>query len=98
MDEKVIISALLETYGKLLTERQREMAELYYSCDLSLGEIAEIKGVSRQTVSDAVKTAKTELENYEQKLCFNQIKSKLINLSEKVDESISKQIMEIIES
>ena len=98
MNEKLIVSGLLEIYGKLLTEKQREMAELYYSCDLSLGEIAEIKGVSRQTVNETVKKVKAELENFEQKIGFYQIKSQLIKLSGEVDENTSKRLTEIIEN
>ena len=98
MNEKLIVSGILEIYGKLLTEKQREMAELYYSCDLSLGEIAEIKGVSRQTVNETVKKVKAELENFEQKIGFYQIKSQLIKLSGEVDENTSKRLTEIIEN
>ena len=44
----VYYSELLEIYGGLLTEKHRDVAEAYYSLDLSLGEIAEENGVSRQ--------------------------------------------------
>ena len=45
---------LFDAYGPLLTEHQRELCELYYMCDLSLTEIAEQKGVSKQSVSDTL--------------------------------------------
>ncbi|MBQ7847547.1 MAG: DNA-binding protein, partial [Clostridia bacterium] len=41
---------LLDFYGELLTERQRELADLYYNDDLSLSEVAEECGITRQGV------------------------------------------------
>jgi len=43
---------LLDLYSPLLTKTQQEITHLYFNCDLSLGEIAEQKGVSRQSVSN----------------------------------------------
>jgi len=57
-------------YGSLLTEKQREMFEDYYGLDLSLGEIAEIRGVSRQAVKDALFHAERQLAFYEERLGF----------------------------
>jgi len=57
----------------LLTEHQREICELYYICDLSLTEIAEQKGVSKQSVSDALSKSRAILDEYESKLHFNAI-------------------------
>ena len=62
---------LWDAYGPLLTETQREMCEKYYLYDLSLSEIAEEKGVSKQAVSDALKTSRDLLDFYEEKLHFN---------------------------
>ncbi len=59
---------LWDIYHPLLTEHQQEIADLYFNCDLSLGEIAEQKGVSRQSVSDCLKTCRHQLEEYEEKL------------------------------
>ncbi|MFR7472294.1 MAG: sigma factor-like helix-turn-helix DNA-binding protein [Ruminococcus sp.] len=47
-DLKLVL--LLDCYGTLLTDRQRQMIQLYYDEDLSLGEIAQIIGISRQAV------------------------------------------------
>ncbi len=52
----------------LLTEKQQLYMNLYYVGDLSLGEIAEIQGVSRQAVYDTVRRAEVILEDYEDKL------------------------------
>ena len=61
---------LFDAYGALLTQTQREMCEQYYSYDLSLSEIAEEKGVSKQSVSDALKKSRELCEFYEEKLGF----------------------------
>ena len=49
------------------------MCELYYLCDLSLTEIAEQKGISKQSVSDALAQSRRLLDEYEQKLHHNEI-------------------------
>jgi len=59
---------LLRLYGALLTDKQRETAELYFDTDQSLAEIAEQSGVSRQTVKDAVASALQKLEAFESAL------------------------------
>jgi predicted DNA-binding protein YlxM (UPF0122 family) len=61
-------SLLLDFYGDLLSERKKELIELYYNEDLSLSEVSEISGISRQGVRDSVKKAENELEEYEAKL------------------------------
>ena len=62
---------LWDTYGPLLTDTQRELCELYYMCDLSLSEIAEEKGISKQAVSDTLKKSRELLDYYEEKLHHN---------------------------
>ncbi len=64
---------LWDLYSPLLTETQREITDLYFNYDLSLGEIAEQKGVSRQSVSDCLHKCRKQLENYEVKLGFAKI-------------------------
>ena len=61
---------LFDTYSPLLTATQREITDLYFNYDLSLGEIAEQKGVSRQSVSDCLQKCRKQLEQYEGKLGF----------------------------
>lgn len=61
---------LWDLYGGLLTDTQREITNLYFNCDLSLGEIAEEKGISRQSVSDCLKKCRKRLEECEEKLRF----------------------------
>ena len=59
---------LLDLYGALLTDRQRDFVRLHYAEDLSFGEIAREHGVSRQAVHDAVKHAEASLLEYDAKL------------------------------
>ena len=61
---------LLETYSPVLTDNQRSMLEMYYYEDLSLAEIADNCGISRQGVRDAIKRGETALTELEDKLGF----------------------------
>lgn len=54
-------SELLDCYGALLTERQRECLDLYYNENLTLGEIAEHFHISRQAVHDAMRHGEEQL-------------------------------------
>ncbi|MCD8095233.1 MAG: putative DNA-binding protein [Ruminococcus sp.] len=63
--KNLYISTLLDIYGDLLTERQREMMSMYYYDDLSLTEIAEQYNVTRQGVHDALKHGEDALEHYD---------------------------------
>ena len=62
------MNALFEFYAALLTDKQMNYIELYYSDDYSLAEIAEEFGVSRQAVYDNIKRTEKILEDYEMKL------------------------------
>ncbi len=69
-DKRVQISALFDLYGAALSERQRDVLQLYYNDDLSLAEIAEDTGITRQGVRDAIKKAEKELADFEERLGF----------------------------
>ena len=62
------VSLLMDFYGNLLPEKQLDMMEQYYGEDLSLSEIAENSGITRQGVHDNIKRAATELKTFEEKL------------------------------
>ena len=59
---------LLDFYGDILTERQREMLECYYNDDMSLSEIADSVGISRQGVRSSIKKGTDILTDMEEKL------------------------------
>lgn len=77
------IAILLDRYGKLLTQKQQEIMDLYYNQDNSLGEIAEKKSITRQSVLDSVNRSIEVLNNYENILGFN---AKLADINAKLNE------------
>jgi uncharacterized protein len=68
MAKDLRISYLLDFYGEMLTQTQREVTESYYYDDLSLAEISEVRGITRQGVRDAIKRSEKELQEMEDKL------------------------------
>ena len=68
MAKDLHITFLLDFYGDMLTDKQREVVECYYNEDLSLAEIAEEKGITRQGVRDAIKRAEQQLIEMEERL------------------------------
>lgn len=81
MAKNLDISILLDYYSGMLTEKQREVVEWYYNEDLSLAEIAEHTGITRQGVRDSIKRAEMQLFECEQRLGlrvrFEKMQSKL---------------------
>ena len=61
------MAMLYDFYGDVLTDRQKEFYDLYYNEDLSLGEIAENYGITRQGVRDVIVRAETVLTDLEDK-------------------------------
>ena len=61
---------LLDFYGEVLTPKQREMLRQYYNDDLSLSEIGENFGITRQGARDAIKHGETALKELEEKVGF----------------------------
>lgn len=68
MEKDLRYISLFEIYGGLLTDKQREIFSAYYLLDLSLSEIADSDGGSRQSVHDLIKKVKAKLDEYEDKL------------------------------
>lgn len=71
LDKNLEISLLFDFYGQMLSPTQQEAVSLYYNDDLSLKETADIIGMSRQGVRDALTRAKNSLYAFEEnlKLC-----------------------------
>ncbi len=67
-EKNLEIGYLLDFYGDILPERRRDIMDLYYNDDLSLSQIAEQMGITRQAVRDSIKKTEIELFFYEEKL------------------------------
>jgi len=91
MEKKLEITMLWQIYGKLLTEKQYAYINDYYNNDLSLSEIAENYGITRQAARDNIKKGENKLFEYEEKLKFMRT---TINAEQKIAEILS-QISEI---
>ena len=99
MEKDLTLTELFDLYGGLLTERQRELFSSYYVYDLSLAEIAEPEGKTRQNVYEQVKKVKEKLIGYEKILHLKEKNDKLKTLAkeiESVDGALSEKIIEII--
>ena len=81
--EKIFEQAMLyDFYGELLNEHQKAVYEEYVLDNLSLSEIAQERGISRQGVHDLIKRADKTLNEYESKL---QLIRKFMNIKDKVN-------------
>ena len=76
------MTMLFDFYGDILTERQRELFDLYYNEDLSLAEIAENCGISRQGVRDVIVRAEAAMNELEDK---TGLLKRFMRLREKID-------------
>lgn len=81
MEKIVEIAVLFDYYGKLLSEKQYKVVDQYCNEDLSLREIAELNGITKQGISDILSRAEKKLRFYEDEL-------KLISKFEKINSSI----------
>jgi len=88
------MTMLYDFYGEILTERQREFYDLYYNEDLSLGEIAENYGISRQGVRDVIVRAEAVMTEIEDK---TGIVKRFMARKDKIDaiENAAKELKEL---
>ncbi len=94
MKKDLQISELIDIYGDLLTSRQSETLRSYYDYDLSLSEIAENEGVTRQAVRDTIVKACEQLLFYEEKLALKSSKERNKERVTKAIETLRKGNME----
>lgn len=96
MEEQLYLISLYDYYKELLTKKQQDYFEEYYFNDLSLSEISENHGVSRNAVHKQLKDIASKLAEYEDKLKLYskamEIKKILVN----VDTNIKKRIENLI--
>ena len=106
MEKIVEIAVLFDYYGKLLSEKQYNVVDQHCNEDLSLKEIAELNGISKQGISDILSRAEKKLRFYEDELKliskFDKINSSLkeINLlieNSKIEDSSLLNILDIIQ-
>ena len=106
MDYRNRMICLFDCYGELLTDKQRTLFQYYFDDDLSLAEISEPRGITRQAVRDGIKRSEQILLEMEEKLgfakrlsemkeCFDEIKEISENISDceiadKLNKSVEK--------
>ena len=84
MAKDLSLCSLIDTYSAVLTDKQRNVLRLYYDDDLSLGEIAELEGISRQGVRDSIKRGDAILNELESQLHFADKFNSFGNLTESI--------------
>ncbi len=96
MGKNLHVSALLDVYGRFLSDKQKSLTEHYYNEDLSLSEIAENEGITRQGVSDNIRRAESKMKAWEEECGFCESFSSLKELALKVQDGDKKAINEMI--
>lgn len=100
--KKFVISQLYDYYGELLKDKQKYAVEMYYNDDLSLSEIAESIGITRQGVRDQLRHAEDFLLLCESKLGFADKLGQALLLAEQIknqsaNQDISAKVDKIID-
>lgn len=102
LEERVQTAILIKYYGELLTEKQKNILSMYVDNNLSLSEVSEELGISRQAVKDALDNSLQTLKSTEEKLKFitrdERIKSIIENKPENEISTTAKlQIISLME-
>ena len=91
MEDREYLIILYDYYGELLNDIQREYFEMYYFDNLSLSEISENNGKSRNAVHKCIKSSSMKLYEYEDKLKLYEKRCKLESILDKVDDNVLKE-------
>lgn len=98
----LFLISLFDIYGNLLSKNEYESFEQYYCDDLSLSEIAENLGITRQGVRDNIVRAEKSLNEYENKMnlkkLFDEINDKITNANQCIDNNQYAKAKEILSS
>ena len=97
LEENIKVGLLIDTYGELLSQKQKQMLCDFVLNDMSLGEIAQNYGISRSAVLDAINKAKQNLNYYEQKLGLCNLKQQLKDACNLDDASCKAKIKQLLE-
>ena len=97
MDKVLLYNRLYGCYQELLTEREQEVFSLYYEENLSMGEIAEMKGISRSAVGAMVKNVEEKLDKYETILHKKEIQDDLTRILNGEVENVAAEIERILQ-
>ncbi len=96
MEEVNYLIMLYDFYGELLSDKQREYFEDYYFNNLSLGEISENTGLSRNAIHKNIKNSEDRLNFYEEKLGLYKKRIKLEEIIKSInDENIAKRLSDL---
>lgn len=101
IEELTKYTSLFDCYGKLLSDKQFQVMDKFLNLDIGESEMAELENGSRQAIHDAIKKAKKQLQEFEEKCGFVEFKKglakelSLIEGSVK-DETAKNKIKEII--
>ena len=98
IEDRFAIAELLDEYGALLTDKQRDMLGMYCEMDLSLAEIAGEYNVSRQAVRDNLQRAIASLEEYESKMGNVKLKGELAALLSQAGEDNWQEVIAMVTS
>jgi predicted DNA-binding protein YlxM (UPF0122 family) len=85
--ERAYICRLIDIYGNALSARQRDVVDLYYNEDLSLAEISENCGITRQGVRDAIRHGVETLRNLESALGFDEKLNRIADLAREIKQN-----------
>lgn len=94
MDKFLYFNELYCIYKDLLTEKECEIFSLYYEENNSMGEIAELKKISRSAVGNTIKIVENKLEKYEKILKNNEFKKAFLTIIETCKDNETKKALE----